>query len=191
MTPAATTVQVTVGTTPLGLSFSVDGTAYTTSQTLSWTVGSNHTIAITSPQTSNGTQYAFVSWSDGGAISHSVTASANVTSYTATFNTSQSGTGTATPDYSVSSSTPAQTVVAGGTVTYTVLVQSSGTFSGSVLLSVTGLPAGATASFSSNPVTLSSTATSGSSTLTVQTANTNLAALRIRSWPLALRRSSW
>jgi hypothetical protein len=90
-----------------------------------------------------------------------------------------------TPDYSVSSSTPTQAVAAGGTATYAVIVQSTGAFNGSVLLSVTGLPSGATASFSSNPITLSSTNGSASTTLTVQTAGTKLAAMRIRSWTLA------
>ena len=82
------TVQVTVGTSPSGLAFSVDGTGYTSSQTLTWAPGSTHTIATTSPQTSTGTQYSFVSWSDGGAMSHIVTASAGTTSYTASFNVS-------------------------------------------------------------------------------------------------------
>ena len=85
---SAATMQVTVGTSPAGLSFSVDGTTYTSSQTLTWTIGSNHTIATNSPQPSgSGTQQAFASWSDGGAMSHPVTASSSTTSYTATFNT--------------------------------------------------------------------------------------------------------
>src|SRR6266516_2894419 len=43
-------IQVTVQTNPAGLSFSVDGTTYTTAQTFSWVPGSSHTIATTSPQ---------------------------------------------------------------------------------------------------------------------------------------------
>jgi sugar lactone lactonase YvrE len=364
---SGTTTSVTVGTTPSGLSFSVDGTAYTTAQTLTWSIGSSHTIATTSPQTSSGTQNSFASWSDNGALSHSVTASASTPSYTATFNTSYqlmtvtspanggtvspvsgsyyvsgtvvnlsatpnagytfsswtgnvastssatttvtmnapqsvtanfsaislaaalrpvalsftattgtpsaaqtatlsntgnvplaitsitiagadpgdfsqtnncgsslvagsscsiyvtftpaaastytatltvadnaagspqttalSGTGSA-PDYNVSSSTPSQTVTAGGTATYEVMVKPVvGTYNGSVTLSVTGLPAAATATFSPNPVTLGSvtldaskraaaTASSATSTLTVQMASTKLAGSRIKSWPL-------
>jgi Domain of unknown function DUF11/FG-GAP-like repeat/Putative binding domain, N-terminal len=80
-------VQVTVGTAPAGLAFSVDGTTYTGTQSLSWTAGSSHTIATTSPQTSAGTQNTFAAWSDGGAISHTVTASSSTTSYTASFST--------------------------------------------------------------------------------------------------------
>jgi hypothetical protein len=85
---SAATVQVTVGTSPAGLSFSVDSTAYTSTQTLTWNVGSSHTIATTSPQTSGGTQNTFATWSDAGAISHSVTAPSAAASYTATFTTS-------------------------------------------------------------------------------------------------------
>jgi len=43
----AATVQVTVGTSPAGLALTVDGTSYASTQTLSWTVGSSHTIATT------------------------------------------------------------------------------------------------------------------------------------------------
>jgi hypothetical protein len=93
----APTVQVTVGTTPAGLSFSVDGTTYTSSQVLTWTVGSSHTLASTSPQTSGSTQNTFASWSDAGALSHSVTAPASAASYTATFNTAYQLTTSASP----------------------------------------------------------------------------------------------
>ena len=53
--------------------------------TLSWTAGTTHTIATTSPQTAPGTQYAFQNWSDRGAISHQVVAPATATTYTASF----------------------------------------------------------------------------------------------------------
>jgi len=94
---AVPTIQITVGTAPAGLSFSVDGTNYTSTQSLSWTAGSSHTVATTSPQTSTGTQNTFASWSDGGAISHSVTAPSSATSYTATFSTSYQLTTAANP----------------------------------------------------------------------------------------------
>jgi uncharacterized repeat protein (TIGR02543 family) len=94
---AVSTVRVTVGTTPAGLSFSVDGTTYTSKQNLNWTAGSSHTIATTSAQTSSGTQNNFTSWSDGGAISHSVSAPSSATTYTASFNTSYQLTTAASP----------------------------------------------------------------------------------------------
>lgn len=80
-------MSVTVQANPPGLAFAVDGTNYTTAQTFNWTPGSNHTIATTSPQSgSAGVQYAWSSWSDAGAISHTIapTVSSN---YTANFST--------------------------------------------------------------------------------------------------------
>ncbi len=48
--------------------------------------GSSHTIATASPQGS-GARYVFASWSDGGAITHTVTAPASAATYAATFET--------------------------------------------------------------------------------------------------------
>jgi predicted outer membrane repeat protein len=102
----ASTVNVTVGTSPAGLAFTVDGTKYTSAQNFSWSIGAPHTIATTSPQTPvAGTEDTFANWSDSGALSHVVTATAGTTSYTASFNTSYllttgvspSGGGTVTP----------------------------------------------------------------------------------------------
>ncbi len=67
----------------------------------------------------------------------------------------------ATPDFSLSASPASQTVTPGGSTSYTVTVTPSGGFSNSVTLSVSGLPGGATASFSPNPIA------AGSSTLSV------------------------
>jgi hypothetical protein len=84
----ANSVQITVNCNPSGRLFTVDGTGYSTPQTFSWTAGSAHTIATASPQAGTfGTQYVWTSWSDGGAMSHSVTTPGSATSYTATFNT--------------------------------------------------------------------------------------------------------
>src|SRR5438874_9020738 len=80
-------VQVTVQASLAGLTFSVDGTSYTATQTFSWPPGSSHTIATTSPQSGGtGIQYVRNSWSDGGAMSHTVAPTTNKT-YTANFNT--------------------------------------------------------------------------------------------------------
>ncbi len=84
-----TPVQVSVQTNPTGRSFTVDGTAYTATQTFSWVPGSTHNISTTSPQSGGpGTQYVWSSWSDGGAISHTVSPTSALT-YTATFTTTQ------------------------------------------------------------------------------------------------------
>src|SRR5207248_11685994 len=80
-------VQVTILTSPIGLSFAVDGTAYSSTQTFSWTPGSSHTIATTSPQSGgSGVQYAWQGRSGGGAISYTIAPTTNTT-YTATFTT--------------------------------------------------------------------------------------------------------
>ena len=76
---------VTIQTSPTGLQFTVDGTAYTAPQTLSLTQG-NHTLAVATPQTgAPGTQDVFAFWSDGGAASHTITVGSTTATYTATF----------------------------------------------------------------------------------------------------------
>jgi hypothetical protein len=78
-------VAVTVQPSPDGHSFTVDGTNYTTAQPFNWTQGSVHTIGTVSPQnTGAGMQDVWSSWSDGGAISHTIIPLANTT-YTANF----------------------------------------------------------------------------------------------------------
>jgi hypothetical protein len=80
-------VNVTVQTSIAGPTFSVDGTAYTSTQTFSWPPGSTHTISTTSPQSAGtGVRYVWNNWSDGGAISHTVAPTTNKT-YTAKFTT--------------------------------------------------------------------------------------------------------
>jgi methionine-rich copper-binding protein CopC len=105
-TPIDILVSVTVTTSPANLSITVDGVTANAPQTYSWVVGSSHTIATTSPQNvSGGTEQVFSSWSDSGAISHSVTAPSSSTTYTASFTTqyqltmvaSPSADGTVTP----------------------------------------------------------------------------------------------
>ena len=80
-------VAVTVQANPSGRSFVVDGTNYSSVQSYSWIVGSNHVLSTTSPQSgTTGVQYVWNSWSDGGAISHTVSPASN-TNYTANFTT--------------------------------------------------------------------------------------------------------
>jgi hypothetical protein len=80
-------VQVTVQTTPAGLVFNVDGIDYSVAQTFSWAPVSSHTITTSTPQNgTTGVRYYFSSWSDGGAISHTVAPTKNTT-YTAKFGT--------------------------------------------------------------------------------------------------------
>jgi hypothetical protein len=86
-TPTPATVKVKVGTSPVGRTFSVDGTTYSSQQRFTWVSGSSHTIATTSPQSGgSGVQYVWKKWNDNGAISHVVAPTTNKT-YTARFQT--------------------------------------------------------------------------------------------------------
>jgi hypothetical protein len=69
------------------------------------------------------------------------------------------------PDFSISASPASQTVNPGKSTSYTVSIGAQGGFTGAVNLAATGLPTGASASFSPASVT-----GSGTSTLTVTTA---------------------
>ena len=57
-------------------------------------VGIVRTIGAPTPQTSGGDDYDFVSWSDGGAASHTISTPAANTTYTATYRVATGGTGT-------------------------------------------------------------------------------------------------
>ena len=91
---------VTVTTNPTGRTFTSDGTTYSNSVTFTWVAGSTHTIATTSPQGTGDTRYSWSSWSDGGAISHTVTATGPMT-YTATFTTEHKLTITKSPTQTI------------------------------------------------------------------------------------------
>jgi hypothetical protein len=82
----APSYRVNITSTPSGSGFiTVDGNPVTTPYTASWQRGSTHNVTANSLVTDkSGVQYAYSSWSDGGARSHivAVNSSAN---YTATF----------------------------------------------------------------------------------------------------------
>lgn len=84
----ASLVNVTVDTDPQGLSFSVDGTPYTTTQVFSWIPGSEHSVETSTPQEGGtGERFVFSEWSDGGGLSHDyVTPDEDIT-LTGQFNT--------------------------------------------------------------------------------------------------------
>jgi subtilase family serine protease len=66
---------------------------------------------------------------------------------------------TAAPDFSVSVTPSSKTVSRGSATTYAITITPSGGFTGSVSLSVSGLPSRSTASFSPNPTVSTSTLT--------------------------------
>jgi hypothetical protein len=72
------------------------------------------------------------------------------------------------PDYALGATPSSQTVARGSTAAYTVTLQPTGGFSDPVTLSVNGVPSGAIASFSTNPLS----ASQQTSTLSVATSST-------------------
>jgi parallel beta-helix repeat protein len=74
---------ITITTSPGSISIAVDGVQYLAPQTFLWSIGTTHTIAASSQVSGTpGTQYLFVSWSDGGSQIRTY----NVTTATATLN---------------------------------------------------------------------------------------------------------
>ena len=87
-------VQLTLATNPAGLSLRLDGQPVTTPVTFDAVVGIVRTIGAPTPQTSGASSYDFVSWSDGGAASHTISTPSANTTYTATYRVATGGTGT-------------------------------------------------------------------------------------------------
>ena len=80
--------ETTITTNPAGLMIEVDGETYATPHSFDWAPGSNHVIGVRAPQKhwrDDYTQHLFAKWSDGGAQSHSVTASSETTVFIANF----------------------------------------------------------------------------------------------------------
>jgi hypothetical protein len=69
---APTTVGVTIAANPAGQPVVVDGVSITATTTFQWAPGSSHTVSAPNTATTT-TKYAFKSWSDGGAQTHTVT----------------------------------------------------------------------------------------------------------------------
>ncbi len=78
---------ITIRTLPPGLTFTVDGKNYTSSQTFDWTAGDKHTVSFAAIQYgSPGTKYQFTAWDDGStADPRTITAPSLPTTYTADF----------------------------------------------------------------------------------------------------------
>ena len=101
--------RLTLATSPGGLQLRLDGQPVATPLSFDSVVGIVRNIEATTPQTSGGSTYEFLSWSDGGAARHDVSTPAANTTYTATFRT-------AAPTITLS----ATTVASGATVTATI-----------------------------------------------------------------------
>ncbi|MFL5431605.1 MAG: hypothetical protein ACJ79M_18450, partial [Myxococcales bacterium] len=114
--------------------------------------GGSSTLSIATSTTTPGGTYTITVTGTGTAATHSTTVTLTVTT-------------PAPPDFTVAVTPTSRTVARGGSTTYTVSVGSLNGFTGSVALSVTGLPRNATSSFAPASVT-----GSGSSVLSVTTA---------------------
>jgi uncharacterized repeat protein (TIGR01451 family) len=78
------TVALSFQSSPAGLQLVVGGSSSTTPFTRTVIEGSNNSISAPTPQTLGGTSYAWVSWSDEGAQTHNIVATAAAT-YTAAY----------------------------------------------------------------------------------------------------------
>ncbi|MEU4191729.1 S8 family serine peptidase [Kribbella sp. NPDC026611] len=108
-------------------------------------------LSITTVGTAPAGTYPLTVTASSGALSHSVGVTLTVTR----------------PDFGISISPSSASVIRGQTATYTIAVSSIGGFTGSVALKVAGLPAGASASWTGNPIVAP-----GSASLKVRTTST-------------------
>ena len=116
------------------------------------TAGGGSTLTIATATTTPAGTYAITVTGTATSATHSTTVTLTVTGITPP----------PSPDFSLAVSPASRSIKAGLAVSYAVTVTPTNGFTGSVALSASGGPAGATFSFSPNP-------TSTSSTLTVQT----------------------
>jgi glucose/arabinose dehydrogenase len=79
------TVDLSFATIPSGLPLAVGSSSEATPFTRTVIVGSANSVSAPATETLGGQTYAFASWSDGGAATHTVTAPATAAGYTATY----------------------------------------------------------------------------------------------------------
>jgi glucose/arabinose dehydrogenase/PKD repeat protein len=118
------TVNLTFTTSPSGLQLVLNGASAATPFTRTVIAGSTNTISAPSPQTLNGGNYAFSSWSDGGAQTHVITAS-SATTYNAVYLAPPTPTNTIPPTLN------------GPTMVGKTIKTSNGTWTGSTPMSFT------------------------------------------------------
>jgi glucose/arabinose dehydrogenase len=73
------TVVLTLQSQPAGLQLIINGTSRAAPFTRTVILGSTNTVSAPTPQTLGGRSYAFTSWSDGGAQTHSIVANTAAT----------------------------------------------------------------------------------------------------------------
>ncbi|GAB3848865.1 PQQ-dependent sugar dehydrogenase [Dactylosporangium cerinum] len=100
------TSVMTFGTSPSGLQLTVGSTSAVTPFSRTVIQKSSQSVAAPTPQTVNGSSYAFTAWSDGGAAAHVIPAPTTNASYTATY--TQTGGGVCSDSYGYVCSTTAR-----------------------------------------------------------------------------------
>ena len=119
------TPTTTIASSPTGLQMTVDSLSYTTPQTFTWAVGTQHTISAPATVSVTGVQETFAGWSDGGAQSHTITVGAAGGTYTASYTTQ---------NYTFAPLQASMTVAPGGVAIYQVAAQPGG-YTGTIVLS--------------------------------------------------------
>ncbi|MBL8178163.1 MAG: hypothetical protein JNK48_26045 [Bryobacterales bacterium] len=84
--PPPVNVTVTITSNPVGRTVAVDGVAVVTPYTATWTSGTAHTVSAQNV-TSGTTLYSFLTWSNGGAQTHTVTTPSTNLTLTANYKT--------------------------------------------------------------------------------------------------------
>jgi hypothetical protein len=87
------TVGLALQTVPAGLRLSIGGTSGTAPFSRTEIVNAQTSLSARLAQQVNGKTYRFVSWSDGGAATHNITAPATARTYTATYALQPASTG--------------------------------------------------------------------------------------------------
>jgi astacin len=75
----------TISSFPFGLNVMVDGETFQAPKTFQWAPGSQHTVSVPDPQMNGAYRYLFGRWSDDGDQTHTITASRDLTIFTASF----------------------------------------------------------------------------------------------------------
>lgn len=113
---------ITLDSNPAGLELRLDGQSVIAPYAFVGVVGMTRNIEAVSPQSSGGTTWNFVSWSDSGAISHDISTPLVDTTYVATFTSapacteetaSQTGILTAKDNTLISTMTPSLSISSG------------------------------------------------------------------------------
>jgi hypothetical protein len=140
-------ISLSTGSLPTGVSATFTPTSVV--------AGGSSTLSLNATSSAFAGNYPITVFATSGSLTHSTQVNLTVTA----------------PDFSISATPSAQTVTARGNTTYTVSTSALNSFTGSVSLGTSGLPTGATASFS--PASISGSATS---TLTISTLSSTPAA---------------